>query len=83
MLRDRAADGKREGAVSYAVHGSISAALLALPVTGASPITSASARNASLTPVPVAPDSNSGVFFAARFSRSYCFFRSSGPTASI
>jgi len=56
---------------------------LALTETGASPITSTSARNASFTPSPVAPDINSGVFFAARFSRSFCFFNSSGVTASI
>ena len=60
------------------VHGSASAALLALAETGASPITSTSARSASLTPSPVTPEINSGVFFAARFSRSFCFFSSSG-----
>src|SRR6185312_6855652 len=46
------------------VHGSASAARLALVVTGFSPITSASARRASLTPAPVAPETSSGVFFA-------------------
>ena len=46
--------------------------------TGASPITSTSARSASLTPSPVTPDISSGVFLAARFSRSFCFFNSSG-----
>jgi hypothetical protein len=51
--------------------------------TGASPITSTSARSASLTPSPVMPESSSGVFLAARFSRSFCFLSSSGSTASI
>ena len=35
------------------------------------------------TPWPVAAESSSGVFFAARFSRSFCFFNSYGVTASI
>ena len=56
---------------------------LALSETGASPITSTSALSASGTPSPVAAESSSGVFFAARFSRSFCFFNSSGVTASI
>src|SRR5713226_3968193 len=58
--------------------GSASAAPLAFTDTGASPITATSARSASLTPSPVAPDISSGVFLAARFSRSFCFFNSSG-----
>src|SRR3981189_2807789 len=52
---------------SLAVRGSSCAAPLALTETGASPISSASARSASLTPVPTAPEINSGVFLAARF----------------
>ena len=35
------------------------------------------------TPSPVTAEISSGVFFAARFSRSFCFFNSSGVTASI
>src|SRR5260370_9723391 len=65
------------------VQGSACAAPLAFPDTGASPITSASARSASFTPAPVAPAIRSGVFLAARFNRSFCFFSSSGFTASI
>ena len=56
---------------------------LALSDTGASPISATSARNASLTPSPVAPAISSGVFFAARFRRSFCCFNCSGVTASI
>ena len=51
---------------------------LAFSETGASPITSTSALSASGTPSPVAAESSSGVFFAARFRRSRCFFNSSG-----
>src|SRR5260221_10696524 len=65
------------------VQGSACAAPLAFPDTGASPITSASARSASFTPAPVTLEIKSGVFFAARLSRSLCFFNSSGVTASI
>src|SRR3954469_25270846 len=63
--------------------GSASAALFAFADTGLSPITSANARSASCTPSPVTAESSSGVFLAARFSRSFCFFNSSGSTASI
>src|SRR6185437_2154356 len=66
-----------------AVQGSACATPFALLETGASPITSASARKVSFTPSPVAPDISSGVFLAARFNRSRCFFNSSGVTASI
>ncbi len=41
-----------------------------------SPITSTSALSAFGTPSPATAESNSGVFFAARFRRSRCFFNS-------
>src|SRR5258707_11541618 len=63
--------------------GSACAAPLAFADTGASPITATSARSASFTPAPVTPDINRGGFFAARFSRSFCAFNTSGVTASI
>src|ERR1700682_2286929 len=63
--------------------GSACAAPLAFADTGASPITSTSARSASFTPAPVTPEIRSGVFLAARFSRSFCAFNISGATASI
>src|SRR5882724_4995437 len=64
-------------------HGSACAPPLALPDTGALPITSESRRSASLTPSPVAPEIRRGVLLAARFKRSLCVFSSPGVTASI
>src|SRR6267154_932489 len=64
-------------------HGSACAPPLAFSETGASPITSTSARSASGTPSPLTAEISNGVFFAARFSRSFCFFNSSGVTASL
>src|SRR5882757_5692639 len=69
--------------VAIGVQGSAAAAPFAFADTGASPITSTSACSDSLTPWPVAPETRSGVFFAARLRRSFFFFRSSGVTASI
>src|SRR3954469_18199437 len=80
--RNAAISGDQKQA-PHAVHGSIAAVPLALPETGASPITSTSACSASLTPWPVTPESSSVVFFPARLSRSFCFFSSSASTASI
>src|SRR6185437_11914010 len=74
---------RHQASSSLCVPDSVSAVPFALSLTGVSPITSTSARSASLTPWPVAPDNRSGVFLVARFSRSFCFFSSSGATASI
>src|SRR5258705_13839740 len=60
--------------VVIGVQGSASAAPFAFAETGASPITSTSACSASLTPWPVAPETRSGVFFAARLRLSFYFF---------
>src|SRR4051812_34839393 len=78
MLQYRTADCKQLAARNQpygvaGVHGSAAAAPpLAFSETGASPITSTSAFSASGMPSPVTAEISSGVFFAARFSRSFC-----------
>src|SRR5258706_14199605 len=82
VLQANANDASQPCGVNDA-QGSACAAPLAFADTGASPITATTARTASFTPAPVAPEIKSGVFFAARFSRSFCAFNTSGVTASI